>query len=75
MAKPSDKSPEVDSFLDEATRQLFGSTRRECIRYDTCVICGKQATKFSDELSRKEYSISGMCQACQDETFTGGLTS
>ena len=24
---------------------------------------------FRDELSRKEFGISGMCQKCQDETF------
>lgn len=24
---------------------------------------------FRDELSRKEYSISGLCQDCQDEMF------
>lgn len=27
------------------------------------------ATVFTDDLSRKEYSISGMCQACQDVIF------
>ena len=25
--------------------------------------------EFKDELSRKEFGISGMCQQCQDETF------
>jgi hypothetical protein len=27
---------------------------------------------FKDEMSRKEFSISGLCQACQDEFFGGG---
>jgi uncharacterized CHY-type Zn-finger protein len=27
------------------------------------------ATSFRDTLSRKEYGISGMCQACQDDIF------
>lgn len=26
---------------------------------------------FRDDLSRKEYYISGLCQKCQDETFGG----
>ena len=26
---------------------------------------------FQDELSRNEYSISGMCQECQNEVFGG----
>lgn len=32
-----------------------------------CVTCGKQVTGFNDDLSRKEFEISGMCQECQDE--------
>jgi hypothetical protein len=27
------------------------------------------ATQFTDPLSRREYTISGMCQACQDFVF------
>lgn len=27
------------------------------------------ASEFKDGLSRREYEISGMCQACQDDTF------
>jgi hypothetical protein len=34
-----------------------------------CVWCGKPATEFRDELSAREYEISGTCQACQDEVF------
>lgn len=26
--------------------------------------------EFRDDLSKREYSISGLCQACQDEIFT-----
>ncbi len=36
-----------------------------------CPICGQKIdpAKFKDELSIKEYELSGMCQVCQDETF------
>lgn len=36
-----------------------------------CPICKKPVdiTKFRDEISKKEYKISGMCQDCQDTTF------
>jgi hypothetical protein len=27
------------------------------------------ATKFTDEMSQREYRISGLCQACQDVVF------
>jgi len=34
-----------------------------------CIICKGQINSFRDELSIREYKISGMCQDCQDETF------
>lgn len=36
-----------------------------------CPICAKPIvdTDFKDELSRKEFRISGMCQKCQDQVF------
>lgn len=34
-----------------------------------CPGCGRRVdpTSFVDELSRREFQITGMCQACQDE--------
>lgn len=71
MAKPSDKGPEMDSFIDGLLSGMKGKRirRRETIESDTCVICSGPATQFEDELSRREYSISGMCQKCQNEVF------
>ncbi len=37
-----------------------------------CPICCKDISlvnAFKDELSRKEYEISGMCQECQDSIY------
>lgn len=36
-----------------------------------CPMCGKliDRTTFKDDLSLKEFRISGMCQACQDDIF------
>ncbi len=37
-----------------------------------CPSCKKQLTEeyeFRDNLSRKEFEISGLCQSCQDEVF------
>jgi uncharacterized CHY-type Zn-finger protein len=36
-----------------------------------CPICSKPVvtTEFKNELSRKEFQISGMCQKCQDDFF------
>ena len=35
-----------------------------------CIICRRPASEFRDEVSRKEYKISGTCQQCQDIIFT-----
>lgn len=44
---------------------------RESVKQDKCPICSKKICEsdFDDELSRKEYSISGMCQKCQNDIF------
>lgn len=34
-----------------------------------CPMCGKEIKGFKDELSKKEFSISGMCQDCQNSVF------
>ena len=37
-----------------------------------CPSCSKPVGKFRDELSEKEFHISGMCQGCQDNIFGPG---
>ncbi|MCK9508569.1 MAG: hypothetical protein M0Q54_09025 [Pigmentiphaga sp.] len=64
------KSVRIEQFLDEVSRDMFGRTRTTSIQNNTCVMCGKNAANFRDELSKKEFTISGICQKCQDEIFT-----
>lgn len=63
MATPSKKSPEMTDALD----RMFG--RSAAILANKCVICRGDAKTFRNEISKKEYTISGMCQSCQDSTF------
>jgi len=63
MAIPTNKHPAIENFLEKT----FGRTT--AIEKDTCVFCHKEATKFDNEISRREYQISGICQPCQNETF------
>ena len=67
--KPSNKS----EGMEQDIKRMFGHDRRACIEANVCVPapvgCGGPATEFNDELSRKEYSISGLCQNCQDSVF------
>lgn len=63
MAEPTRKSQGIKDFLDE------NFDRTNTIRADKCVSCRKDATKFRDALSAREYRISGLCQECQDLFF------
>lgn len=45
----------------------------ELIKESKCPSCGKKInpyTDFNDQLSIKEWSMSGLCQECQDKFFT-----
>tara|TARA_Y100000310_G_scaffold289567_1_gene316058 strand:- start:853 stop:1062 length:210 start_codon:yes stop_codon:yes gene_type:complete len=63
--EPSSKNPRIDLFLS----RLTGKSREIQIASGLCMTCDGEAKEFKDDLSRKEYGISGMCQACQDATF------
>jgi len=69
--KPTDKAPEIDTFLNHVLSNATGEStnRRESIKENVCAWCKGSANEFSDELSRKEFTISGFCQKCQDEIF------
>lgn len=45
----------------------------EAVEAGKCPFCGEKVDQdsFRDELSKKEFKISGLCQKCQDETFGG----
>ena len=63
------KSPAMRVALDGIAKNLFGRTRTESIKTAICVACGSSADDFKDAISIKEYTISGMCQKCQDRIF------
>lgn len=63
------KSPEMEKFLNELSLSLFGRSRSLAKAGKGCVSCGKPTTKFKDDRSQKEYTISGLCQECQDSIF------
>lgn len=65
--EPSKKSKEVEDALEKMCMEFYGRSRIESIRNDICVECGKPAAEFRDDLSRSEYTISGLCQTCQDK--------
>lgn len=66
MNKPDLNKPD----LNKPAFKIFPKSM-ENIKENKCPICGKDIKEedFKDELSKKEYTISGMCQDCQDKTF------
>ena len=63
------RSQAMTNFLDGMSQAMYGRSRSESIAQKICVICGQNAVVFNDELSEKEFTISGMCQKCQDSVF------
>jgi hypothetical protein len=62
------KSVSIESILTAIT----GKNRAAVIEAGECVFCNATnlaPDSFVDDLSRTEYTISGMCQDCQDKAF------
>ena len=66
--KPATKAPEIEALLEALSLEL-ARPRSEAFAERACVTCGGAATEFDSILSRREYSISGMCQPCQNSVF------
>ena len=71
VMEPTYKNPQIDALLSEIV--FNGKDRVTCIKLGICMTCDDAhdiiATSFRDDVSRKEYAISAMCQSCQDDVF------
>lgn len=65
--QPSQKSPAIENLLEKMTGRTTAIKGNRCI--PAPIGCGGSADTFTDNLSRREYTISGMCQKCQDSIF------
>jgi len=63
--KPAPKNKDIRDFQSE----LLGKDITQSIEEDVCVQCGEPASLFRDEISAHEFSLSGLCQKCQDDFF------
>ena len=70
MATPTPKNEHVDAVLSAIT----GRDRKSTIRGNTCMFSELSPPphnmEFKNDLSKKEYAISGLCQSCQDTVFS-----
>jgi hypothetical protein len=77
------RTEELQSFIDHLAKEIFSIDNNQLIIKDLdedgrieisykCISCGSKLTfynDFRDELSRKEFAISRLCQKCQDSVF------
>jgi len=63
MGTPSKK----DENFEAQILNTFGIDRIETIQGNRCVACTTPNLNWVDTLSENEYTISGMCQDCQDK--------
>lgn len=63
--KPTEKAPQIESLIST----IAGKDRHSVVPGKGCMTCDSPNTDFRDDLSRKEYAISGMCQNCQDSVW------
>ena len=65
--EPSEKSPQITKLLEETTGRSTAISEQRCA--NPPFGCGKKILEFKDRLSEKEYTISSLCQECQDKVF------
>ena len=64
----------IQCHNERPEREIISFTRSEMGGYipdrmSKCILCGNEIKEFRDQLSIREFVISGMCQKCQDSVF------
>jgi len=54
---------------EEIMKQAGFGEELKAIEQGLCPMCKNPVGSFKDELSAREFRISGMCQKCQDRIF------
>ena len=64
--KPTNKAEQLEAMLIEVLRKdrRMTITRGECM---ACDATGVRRESFTSEVSAREYTISGLCQICQND--------
>jgi len=59
----------MENVREEMGQIVYGRSRKLALAGSQCIKCGEFNLEFRDEISRKEYGISALCQPCQDQIF------
>jgi hypothetical protein len=52
------------------SRPTYQSDYARAKAMQTCIVCGRPAVRFRDPSARFEYTVSALCQQCQDRLFS-----
>lgn len=66
--KGEEKHQDIQNLLNDLAKHITGKDPSEGF----CATCGSDKIKpedFKDDMSRRDFTIGGMCQACQDSVF------
>lgn len=55
--------------MNQAILDITGIDTNKAIETKICPFCKNPVGDFRDEISKKEFEISGLCQSCQDDMF------
>jgi hypothetical protein len=72
LPEPNSSADSLRAHQDGLARKVYGQTHPEARARGVCVKCRSDRVTpgdFRDDLSRKEFTISGLCQRCQDAFF------
>jgi len=62
----------MNQAINRLQETLFGKSREQALATHSCVTCPRRNVSgrgMRTDAARREYHISGMCQACQDAVF------
>jgi hypothetical protein len=75
IMEPMKRRPNIEKLLNEVFGTVSAVRANRCV--DKPVGCGREippnefGAEYWTELARREYTMSGLCNRCQDEVFAG----
>lgn len=64
-----ERDPTLQAMLDQLAVATGNLPQAEAAKQRVCARCKKPVGEFRDEVSAREYQITGFCQGCQDWVF------
>ena len=60
----------VQAFHEVVLKPTYKSDYARAKAQGTCIMCGRLAIRFREPSAKFEYTVSALCQQCQDQLFS-----